>query len=93
MAQGLPAPAPLRDMETVQAHAVRDLLSPLVPHGPFAGQQRRRQAAPLVLTAFQRAQGARERLYWEGLHGAGEDGCSHLLTAPVARVPILAIST
>ena len=77
----------------MQAHALRDALAPVVLSGIFAGQPRRRQAAPLLLTAFQRGEGQRERAYWEYLHGSEEGGNSHLLVAPVARVPVVTIAT
>ena len=35
----------------------------------------------------------RERAYFEYLRGGGEEGSSHLLTAAVARVPVVTIAT
>ena len=93
--QPAPSPASLRNPEAMQALHLQDLLPAVVVWGPFAGQERVRYAAPLLLSAFQRAEGERRGNYWEYLRGGreGAEGCSHLLVAPVARVQALCIRT
>jgi hypothetical protein len=72
--------------------AITLALSDTVRAGPYAGENGKRLAAPLIASAMRRGEAARTRAYVEYVGGGGTRSAPALLTLPVERVGISVVT-